>query len=309
MKISALTGTRHRPSGMVRFTESLFSTASDPDCIEVVFYIDNDDIESKNCAEQLKDKYNVRYIFGERIFNSDHVNKCAEIATGECFFMGSDDVVMRTVGWDQIVTDAFNNIEDKIAFLYGHDNNKINLFGTHGFVHKNWVDVVGGRIQPTNIRGGIGDQWLNTIARKLNRHFFIHIFTDHLHPGITGRRLLQIIEEHNISWKQVRNKTIVDVDETVKEQIYMMYDKMKNAEDDVYEETKKQMNRQRRSQEFGNLEKEMKIQSRIDHAKLQAFINTFQEKKMYDFIIQLTEEYDIFDRQFKLKSYLSGSKG
>ena len=76
MNISCLLPTRQRPAGMIRLADSIFTTASDPDSIEIIFYIDNDDLPSKECADKLKEKYNIKDDVATNI--KETANKIAE---------------------------------------------------------------------------------------------------------------------------------------------------------------------------------------------------------------------------------------
>jgi hypothetical protein len=183
MKFSSLVPTRGRPDSMTRYVRSVFNTARDPSTIEVIFYIDNDDLPSKDRAEELKEKYNIKYVFGDRIILSQTINECYKLAEGDILFLGSDDLIVRTQDWDKIVLNAYNQIEDKIALVYGHDGHSPTCFATHPFLHRAWVDVVG-YVTPPYFVSGMADKWLNNVAKKINRHIFTNILTQHVNPDV-----------------------------------------------------------------------------------------------------------------------------
>ena len=195
MKISCLVPTRGNPLGMSYFADTIFKTASNPDSVEVIFYIDNDDLPSKECADKLKEKYNIKYFFEDRIPLGKAVNECHKLSEGDIFFCGSDDIIMLTEEWDSIVIDAFNKIEDKIALFYGlevlyNPGGK----GGHHFMHRKWLDTLG-YITPQYFGTGdndhswcnnqfsvVSDKWINSIAESVNRRFFIEIYHQHVNP-------------------------------------------------------------------------------------------------------------------------------
>ena len=183
MKISSLVPTRGRPDSMTRYVCSVFDTASDPSSIEIIFYIDNDDLPSKIRAEELKEKYNIKYVFDNRITLSQTINECYKLAEGDILFLGSDDLIVRTQNWDKLVLEAYNQIEDKIALVYGHDGHSPTRFATHPFLHRAWVDVVG-YVTPPYFVAGMADKWLNDVAKKINRQVFVNILTQHVNPDV-----------------------------------------------------------------------------------------------------------------------------
>mgnify|MGYP003319453233 CR=1 FL=1 len=144
MKISCLVPTRGRVVGMTEFAETIFNTANNSNDVEIIFYIDNDDLPSKERADKLKEKFNINYVFGKRIFQSQTINECCKLAKGDIFFLGADDILVETDNWDNIVVNAFDKIEDKIALFYGLEY----LYnpggkGGHHFMHRKWLDTLG----------------------------------------------------------------------------------------------------------------------------------------------------------------------
>ena len=185
VKFSALCPTRKRPDNMARLAHSFFQMSKNPDENELVFYIDNDDTESITKAQELQTQYNIQYIVGERIVLSEMWNECYKICKGEYLFHCGDDIVMKTPNWDNIVENKFLEFNDKIAFVYGDDLNPAmpDDFGTHGFLHRNWVDTVGYFVPPY-FSSDYNDTWLNEVSKSIGRHYKVNIVTDHLHPGI-----------------------------------------------------------------------------------------------------------------------------
>ena len=93
-----------------------------------------------------------------------------------------DDIVFRTKEWDRILQEKFNEFEDNIVFVFGDDGSPHNgTFGTHGFIHRKWVETVGYFVPPY-FSSDYNDTWLNEVAQKINRHVHIPILTEHMHP-------------------------------------------------------------------------------------------------------------------------------
>ena len=267
MKISCLVPTRGNVVGMTEFADSIFTTATDPSCVEIVFYIDNDDLPSKECADKLKERYNIKYLFENRIPLGKTVDECHKLSSGDIFFCGSDDIIMLTKGWDDIIIDAFDKIEDKIALFYGlellHDVSR----GGHYFVHRRWLEVLG-YITPQYFGTGdndqtwcnnqfsvVSDKWVNTISKKIMRRFFVEIYHQHVNP------------RHNKGQKFVRRKHGGPVREDLD---LLMKDEDNNPR---------------------TLYRSLKEERRNDAMKLTAAIYDFQSNKQTKFASVITDEY------------------
>lgn len=165
----------------LNFYSSAMELAHHPGLVEVVYYTDDDDDSYDGL-----DLYNATHIHGDRIILSQMWNMCWKFATGEIFGHMGDDIMFRTEGWDDIVRHEFSQRPDRIAFLYGDDRNEEsqhNEFGTHGFIHKNWTDVIG-RFVPPYFSSDYNDTWFNDIATELHRINQIPIVTEHLHYSL-----------------------------------------------------------------------------------------------------------------------------
>lgn len=177
-KISLLVPTRQRKQMFLEFYNSAMELANHPGLVEVVYYTDDDD----NSYDDL-DLFNAIHCHGGRIILSEMWNKCWEAATGEIFGHMGDDILFRTEGWDDVVRNLFAEYPDRIAFMYGDDRNEEsqrNEFGTHGFIHKNWTDVIG-RFVPPYFSSDYNDTWFNDVAIEIGRRFQIPIVTEHMH--------------------------------------------------------------------------------------------------------------------------------
>ena len=79
--------------------------------------------------------------------------------------------------------------EDKIVLVYGDDGIRKDDLATHGFVHKNWVKVLG-HVQPTFFHADWTDHWNQTLASKVGRGVLIkdrdRLFLRHLHAELGG---------------------------------------------------------------------------------------------------------------------------
>lgn len=174
--LSLLVPSRKRPDALRRMYQSALDTAEGE--IECVVYIDNDD----DSYDDL-DMPNLVKVYGPRIVLSSMWNRCQEEANGEYYMHCGDDNIFRTQGWDTKILDAFP--DDKIAFVHGRDGSpQDNIpFGTHGFLHKKWVDAVGYFVPPY-FSCDWNDTWLNDVSNMIGRHIFVDdVLIEHMHPA------------------------------------------------------------------------------------------------------------------------------
>jgi len=219
-KIAVLVPTRGRVSSMEGLVKSIIETSDNKENNEVIFYIDDDDTESIKATESLNLMYgNVKCVIGGRIVLSDMWNKCFEASDSDIFMQCGDDIRIRTKGWDSIVRKKFAEIEDRIGFVFGYDGIQAKgHFGTHGFLHKNWVNTVG-YFLPPYFEADYCDTWINDVAKMINRFYFIDIFTEHLHISIgkheldeTHKDRIKRYHENKVYEKYAQTKHLRDQD-------------------------------------------------------------------------------------------------
>lgn len=176
--ISLLLPSRGRPGNVERLYQSLVATTIGD--WEMVVRLDADDPTAKDYPKHPE----ILYIFGPRITLSKCWNECYKVAEGPIYMHAGDDIVFKTPGWDDEVEAAFAKREDRIMFVYGDDGdpNKEKNFGTHGFLHRNWVEAVGYFVPPY-FSSDFNDTWLNEVADEIGRKMKVDIETEHMHPA------------------------------------------------------------------------------------------------------------------------------
>jgi glycosyltransferase involved in cell wall biosynthesis len=174
-KVSIILPTRNRPENLRRLYQSIKDTA----CVlpEIVVYIDNDDMVSVPVAQEL----GIKYIQGVRRPLPQCYNEAAALATGDVLMFAGDDVIFRTKGWDDLVLSEFAKYDDKILFVYGDDGHYSGNLGTHGFIHRKWMDTVG-YLVPPYFEVWYVDTWITDVAVSLNRRVYLpSLFIEHMH--------------------------------------------------------------------------------------------------------------------------------
>ena len=147
-RIAIVLGSRGRPMRLEAFIRSLRDLADDPHSYKVYVYIDEDDTPTIDYSNQLKETYEQLFFHvGPRIIMSDMVNKLYPHTNEDIIFLGGDDLVMRTKGWDSIIIEAYKEFEDKILLCYGRDGGERvhtqENFATHPIISKKWVEIQG----------------------------------------------------------------------------------------------------------------------------------------------------------------------
>jgi len=184
--ISLLCPTRGRINNIKALLNSIVETSKNVNFIEVVFYIDNDDYNLILNINNLLNEFsniNLKVILGDRITLSHMWNICYKYSKGDILMHCADDIIFKSKYWDSEVIKAFDDSNDKILFVYGSDGNHKNDFGTHGFLHRNWANILG-YFTPPYFSNNYCDTWLNDVAKSIKRHQYIPILTDHLHPSV-----------------------------------------------------------------------------------------------------------------------------
>jgi hypothetical protein len=186
--ISILFPTRGRPANVRRLLASLRETSVVMP--EVIVYVDNDD----TTLEEVKGIEGLKVVTGLRKMLSECWNKCAPLASGDILMMGGDDIVFKTAGWDKMVEDEFTKSVDKLIFVHGDDGYWGDRFGTHGFLHKNWIKIMGYFVPPY-FYCDHNDSWWNRVADMHNRRVYLPFVTEHMHPNFGKAQLDQTYED------------------------------------------------------------------------------------------------------------------
>lgn len=175
MNITILCPTRKRIWALERMLNSLHETKTTE--IDILLYIDNDDIES---IEYAKTK-SIKYMTGPHGQNNSQLfNLLLPMATTEIMMVANDDIIFTQKGWDQIVINAFDSCPDKICIVHGWNHNREKTFGEHPFVHRDMINVLG-YIHPPYFVTDYGDHWMWELSERIGRNISIDVFIDHPH--------------------------------------------------------------------------------------------------------------------------------
>ncbi len=196
--ISVLVPTRNRPASVERLLTSAFETADTE--VEFIFYVDDDD--TSDYSEM--DKNGATKIVGPRVVLSEMWNRCAESASFDVMMHCGDDIIFRSAGWDTRILAEFDKVPDKILFVHGNDGFQGSTIGTHGFLHRNWVDVTGYFVPPY-FSSDYNDLWLTEVADALGRRVYLSdVSTEHMHP-VAGKGIWDQTHQERLARHQRDN--------------------------------------------------------------------------------------------------------
>lgn len=194
-KISLLVPTRHRANRLLQMWQSAQNTSSNKENLELIIAIDDDDKESCECLGNINDS-RVKSIIKPRSKNLSKMwNDCYDISSGNILMHAGDDIIFRTQNWDKAVVDAINSFDDHIILVYSRDGIQNEALGTHSFLHRQWVEIVGYFVPPY-FAADFNDTWLNEVAQRINRRKYLpDVYIEHMHFGANKSQIDDVYQE------------------------------------------------------------------------------------------------------------------
>lgn len=116
--ISLLLPTRGHPRLVKQLFDSIIMTTSDPERLEIVLYVDQDDTESLAIDHPL---LSFSKLTGHGETMGSITRKCYEKSQGKYVLLLNDDMIFRTKNWDLRVLGEFARFTDGVALVYGND--------------------------------------------------------------------------------------------------------------------------------------------------------------------------------------------
>jgi len=221
MKISILTPTRQRPDNARSFAESVLATARDPDNIELLFYVDQDDPKLREYSNwHLVCPKQVHIYIGIPQSISKSWNVIADRATGDIFIMGNDDVIYHTPSWDFILKNRLIKYADEIYLAWFDDGINSENHCAFPMVSRKWYNILG-YFTPDTFEFLCNDSWLYDIGKKLDRLCYISdVYAEHKHFSTSKSKADQTTIRYRKSGATRRdlelfNKTVAQRDNDV----------------------------------------------------------------------------------------------
>jgi len=182
MIISILTPTRERCEKAQRFASSVLNTASEPDNVELFFYVDDDDPQLTQYSNwHLESPSQVRIHIGPPISVSKSWNTIAALCNGDILIMGNDDLVYRSERWDEVLKMEVARFKDQIYVAWFNDGINGEKHCAFPAVSRRWYDIIG-YFTPGIFEFIANDTWIFDIGRKLDRLIYIKdVYAEHQH--------------------------------------------------------------------------------------------------------------------------------
>ena len=185
--ISLLVPTRGRPKLLRRLFESVAESTSRLEKIEIVLYMDDDDLSTHEVTHPSLQLIKLIKPRGEKMGRMNRM--CYEASRGRFVMLMNDDVVFRTKAWDARVLDAFARFPDEVALVYGNDLHQQEAMATLPIVSRAVCDAMGG-ICPRDYLNVYIDVHLFDVFKKLAKlgyprtAYLEDVIFEHLHHEV-----------------------------------------------------------------------------------------------------------------------------
>jgi SAM-dependent methyltransferase len=187
--ISLLIPTYLRPQNMEQFALSVDKTTQDPNKVELIFGLHEEDIESIKKAKDLKNnckiqiKYELIKHYPDNKINLSFLwNQLYVKANNPILGYFGDDVIFRTPGWDIEIRNEY--IFDKALMICTNDvhvqrGKQATLYFTHKVIHEKF-----GFYLDERFRRWYMDTYWDQIYRQAGKlHYREDIVCEHIHPN------------------------------------------------------------------------------------------------------------------------------
>ena len=181
--ISLLLPTRGRHTLVERLFKSIAETAAQPERVEVILYVDDDDTVSHHLDSK---DFRVVRIIGPAMSMGGYNSACLEQACGDIVILVNDDMVISTPGWDNMIVEMDAGFTDKIYLAYGNDLFKKGGLCTFPILSRRTCELLV-EPYPAAYRGAFIDVHLFDIFKRLqhagfNRvRYLDDVVFEHLH--------------------------------------------------------------------------------------------------------------------------------
>jgi hypothetical protein len=183
IRISLLLPTRGRPALVARLFNSIVATASCLSRIEVILYVDDDDIGSHQLSSA---DFRTLLIVGSGMTMGGYNSACLAQAQGDIVMLVNDDMIFGTPGWDDQLIALDAEYPDKIYLAYGNDLNKGRKLCTFPILSRRTCELLV-EPYPTAYHGAFIDIHLFDVFKRLHHGGFDRIryledlLVEHLH--------------------------------------------------------------------------------------------------------------------------------
>lgn len=182
-KVSLLLPTRGRPALAMRFLQSALAHAANPEYVEAILSVDDDDTASHHISCP---PLTTKVIVGPRATMGSLNTRCLRESSGDIVILSNDDIVIATDGWDEKVRALHRSIPDRVYLAYPNDLFKGKRLCTFPILSRKTCDLLGDPF-PASYKGAFIDYHLLDIFERVkktvdNRIFYLEdVVFEHLH--------------------------------------------------------------------------------------------------------------------------------
>lgn len=206
LKISLLCPTRDRPEKALRLALSILETATHPQRVEILFYLDSDDPSTEDYLskfrthqQQLSRFLRCPFIIGDPISISKSWNELASRSQGDILIMAADDQTYDTPGWDVRLDAEIQKFPDNIFCMWFNDGHWGEKLCTFPIVSRRWYTTLG-YFTTGMFECLYDDLWIMDIGRILGRlHYIPDILTEHYHWSYGKSDIDPTYERHQVN--------------------------------------------------------------------------------------------------------------
>jgi glycosyl transferase/beta-hydroxylase protein BlmF len=179
--------TRGRPNQLQKFVESALTKADNPQRVEILLYIDDDDPEFKHYEASIanfekKFGYNsISITLGPSVGVPRAANILFNKSTADVFLISNDDQVFIDHGWDARLDKEINKFPDSIFCIWFNDKWESRNFCTFPILSRKWIETLG-YLQFPFFEHFFTDAWIWMLAKAIGRdHYIDDIVIEHRH--------------------------------------------------------------------------------------------------------------------------------
>jgi hypothetical protein len=186
MTISILLPTRKRVSQLKKSMDSLLSNAKNPDKIQPLFGVDDDDIETLEFLKTTNYQNQSVLKFKRLGYQNLHIynNSLCAYAQGTWVMFFNDDAIMNTKHWDEIIEAEKNFNVLRVKEQTGHPYSIFPIFPWDWFRLLDHISL-----------HGQNDAWISEIAYMLDIMKDVNIEVIHDRADITGNNNDSVFKE------------------------------------------------------------------------------------------------------------------
>jgi hypothetical protein len=184
------------------FLDSLATTASRPDAVEVIVYADEDDPDSAGIREP---RLSMSTIVGPQATMGTINTACLERASGDIVILANDDVVVRTKGWDEEIRERHRALPDGVYLAWPNDRFASGRMSTFPILSRSTCALLGDPF-PGQYRGAFIDYELFDVFTRLkhrghDRLLYLERVTFEHHHHRTGKRPPDLTSQRRQRWE------------------------------------------------------------------------------------------------------------